>query len=184
MFTILHTYKGCAGDSVSHIWFQAPLCGETTRSEQGICNDPPLVNLTVFGHVRFRLRETWIFILHFHYFCNVFLAGFCSGASEKYRKYEKLQWCLKKVCRWGGWDMAERWKHTQKRKFMFISSPSASDKKHGNVTSRIFVTHRNLHSRLRETTGFASATTPPQKSSNLRGGGHCQFQQNRIAPNM
>ena len=81
----------------------------------------------------------------------------------------------------GIWQKGE---NTQKHKFMFISSPSARDKKNGNSTSRIFVTHRNLRSRLRETTGFASATIPPQKSSNLRGGGNCQFQQSRIAPNM
>ena len=55
---ILYIYKGCAGDSVAHICFQAPLCGETARSKQGICNHPPLVILTVFGHMRFRLRET------------------------------------------------------------------------------------------------------------------------------
>ena len=81
----------------------------------------------------------------------------------------------------GIWQKGE---NTQKHKFMFISSPSARDKKHGNATSRFFMTHQNMRSRLRETTGFASATTPPQKSSNLRGGGNCQFQQNRIAPNM
>ena len=81
----------------------------------------------------------------------------------------------------GIWQKGE---NTQKHSFMCISSPSAGDKKHGNVTSRIFVTHRNLRSRLRETTGFASATIPPQKSSNLRGGGNCKFQQSRIVPNM
>ena len=105
--------KGCAGDSVAHICFQAPLCGETARSKQGICNHPPLVILTVFGHVCFRLRETWISSLHFHDFCNVFLAEFCSSASKKYTKYGKLQWCLKKAFMWGGWDMAETWKHTK-----------------------------------------------------------------------
>ena len=68
----------------------------------------------------------------------------------------------------GIWQKGE---NTQKRKFMFISSPSARDKKQGNVTSRFFMTHQNMRSRLRETTGFASATIPLQKSSNLRGGG-------------
>ena len=63
----------------------------------------------------------------------------------------------------GIWQKGE---NTQKHKFMCISSSSARDKKHGNVTSRFFMTHQNLRSRLREITGFASATTPHQKSSN------------------
>ena len=76
----------------------------------------------------------------------------CSDASNK------------SACEVGGiWQKGE---NTQEHKFMFISSPSARDKKHGNVTSRFFMTHQNQRFRLREITGFASATTPHQKSSN------------------
>ena len=125
----------------------------------------PLVNLTVFGHVRFRLRETCFFTVHFLFFCNVFVAEFCSGASKKYWKHEKLQWCLKKVLMWGGWDMAERWKHTKSQMHVHFL-PQCTWQKTWTCYFLFFMTHQNMRSRPREITGSASATTPHQKSSN------------------
>ena len=77
--------------------FKHPSAAKQPDPNRAFAITTPLANLTVLGHVRFRLRETCFFTCHVHFFCNGFVAEFCSGVSKKYRKNEKLQWCLKKV---------------------------------------------------------------------------------------